>query len=375
MEEKLSIIMFEGGGPVSQVEKTMVQVRHATLLDNLEKMRSVPEAGEIFLCTNYPGLAARVAESFPEVRIVETPTKDFHFGKFLRDLINRYDLENVFYMGGASIPLVQPGEISGICQQLGSAPEMLLANNSQSADLVAFRPADRVNKINLPPMDNMLANVLRDDAGLDLKLMPLSLGTVFDLDTPTDILVLAAGSLAGQRTRAEVNRLNLDLSRVEKAKKVMAGYYEDIILMGRVGAPIVAYINTNLKCRLRIYSEERGMKALGRLGQGEVTAMMGYFLEEVGLEKFFSFMERVASCAFIDSRVIFAHFKLDLDERERYCSDLGLYQEMDNPFAREFTRRAVESRIPIVLGGHSLVSGGLWALADDIIKNGIPPGS
>ncbi|MDO9066502.1 MAG: hypothetical protein Q7U96_05410, partial [Chloroflexota bacterium] len=35
-----------------------------------------------------------------------------------------------------------------------------------------------------------------------------------------------------------------------------------------------------------------------------------------------------------------------------------------NPFARQFTEAAMQAPIPVVLGGHTLVAGGLWALID-----------
>ncbi len=365
MGEKVNVVIFEGGKPESQVEKIMVQVRYAVLLDNINKMKQVKEIDKIFLSTNYRDLAREASSR--GVEVIETNSSDdFHFGRMLQSIINDYALDNVFYVGGASVPLIQSEELSKICNILFSSSKVLLSNNSQSADLVAFRPAHLINNINLPVMDNMLANVLRDEAGFQLELMPISLGISFDLDTPTDILVLAASSFVGEHTRETISNMDLDLNRLLQAKKVMAGYYEDIILMGRIGAPVIAHMNTSLKCRLRIFSEERGMKALGRLDMGEVEAMMGFFIEEVGIKKFFRYMEKVAACAFIDSRVLFAHYKLNLTETQRFYSDLGMYDKLQDSFAREFTYESVNSSIPVILGGHSLVSGGLWALTDEV---------
>ncbi|HZP26437.1 MAG TPA: hypothetical protein VFB90_05255, partial [Dehalococcoidia bacterium] len=49
---------------------------------------------------------------------------------------------------------------------------------------------------------------------------------------------------------------------------------------------------------------------------------------------------------------------------DRFLSDLGRWQDIDEPFLREFTRAACESDLPVLLGGHSLVSGGLMLLAE-----------
>jgi len=47
----------------------------------------------------------------------------------------------------------------------------------------------------LPDMDNSLAMTLRDRCGMELELMPQTLGLLFDLDTPADILVLGPALL------------------------------------------------------------------------------------------------------------------------------------------------------------------------------------
>ncbi|MFZ5923879.1 MAG: hypothetical protein ACOYW4_01400, partial [Bacillota bacterium] len=54
--------------------------------------------------------------------------------------------------------------------------------------------------------------------------------------------------------------------------------------------------------------------------------------------------------------------------RDRFSSDLMRPEDIENPVAREFTRSVLASDIPIVLGGHCLVSGGLRALTDSVIS-------
>lgn len=196
--------------------------------------------------------------------------------------------------------------------------------------------------------------------------MPHSLGLLFDIDTPSDLLVLGAGPFAGSRTKAVIDSLNFDYSTLEQAKAVLSDEYEDVAIIGRVGAPIIGRLNAVLKLRLRVFSEERGMKSLGRIETREVVSLLGLLLDHAGIEQFFSYLARVARCAFIDSRVLIYHYQYDLPDRERFLSDLGLWQEIEHPWLREFTRAAVECPIPVILGGHSLVSGSLWALCSEL---------
>lgn len=367
MGEKVSVIICEGGSPFSEIERVMAGVRQAVLLDNLEKMKQVEAIGSIYLLTNYPGLAEQASSMGVKVEKNELAEEQFHVGDKLSTLINSERLENVFYMGGASIPLVTTGELGEICDLLLAAREVIYANNVMSADVVAFTPGRLINKIALPAMDNVLGMSLRDGTGVEQRLFRNTTGLLFDLDTPADLLILAGSPFAGPRTRRVLNGLNLDLSRLERAKAVLAGDYEEAVLLGRVGAPVIAKINQNLKLRLRVFSEERGMKALGREERGEVVSMMGFFLKEVGPGRFVHYLEKVAHCAFLDTRVLMNHLLgCRPTAEERFFSDLGRWREIKDPQIRELTKAAVESEIPILCGAHSLVLGGLWALVDEI---------
>ena len=49
---------------------------------------------------------------------------------------------------------------------------------------------------------------------------------------------------------------------------------------------------------------------------------------------------------------------------DRYHSDLLQWEDVGEPFLRRMTWAAAEAPVPIVMGGHSIVSGGLMALAE-----------
>ncbi len=366
MKHIVNIIIFEGGTPASEIERTLAGVRQAVLLDNISKMQHLGNVGTIYLFTNFPWLAEEAQAMGVRIWQSEEGGGAFHFGRALRDLINKENLENIFYIGGASLPFVTVQELQEICDLLLQNEEIVYSNNAQSADVVAFTPGGLINRIDPPKMDNILAVSLRDGTGVAHRLFKNSTGLLFDLDTPADLLVLAGSPFVGPRTHQRLKTLRLDLSRLDRAKAVLRGDYEEILLLGRVGAPLVALINHNLKARLRIFSEERGMKALGREERGEVVSLMGFFFEEVGPRRFVGYLEKVAHCAFLDTRVLMAHLKLHPSTEERFLSDLGAWEELQDPALREFTRAAVESSIPILCGGHSLVLGGLWALVNEV---------
>lgn len=116
------------------------------------------------------------------------------------------------------------------------------------------------------------------------------------------------------------------------------------------------------------------MQADGRVGGGQqaeagpptarARSLLGFYLEAVGVPRFFATLAELADAAFLDSRVILAHLGLRPGRADRFLSDLGRHEEIGDPFLRELTEGAARAPIPVALGGHSLVAGGLMALIE-----------
>lgn len=361
----LDVVIFEGNQANSPVEELLVRVRHAALQDNLQKILALLDVDRVFLVTNRPELAAWGNERI-RVELNETAPANFHFGQELLRLVEQYRLKAVLCMGGAAVPLISLEELTAAIRQVLNKAGRYVTNNVQSADILAFNPATVLSQYPLPATDNALVLLLRYVAGFEQCLLPTTLGTQFDIDTPTDVLILADSPFGGPALRAALSSLQLNTAAIKQVKEVLRGQYPEVALIGRVGAPAMALLNHNFKVRLRVFSEERGMKSLGRLERNEVVSFLGYWLEEIGPTRFFSLLERTVQAALIDTRVIFAHLKRPLSDADRFYSDLGLYEQVEDKFVREFTYAAVQCAIPVLLGGHSLVTGCVWALAEEI---------
>ena len=106
------------------------------------------------------------------------------------------------------------------------------------------------------------------------------------------------------------------------------------------------------------------MQAEGRLGGGQARSLLGFYLAEVGVERFFATLAELADAVFLDSRVLLAHLGIEASRADRFLSDIGRHEEIEEPFLRQFTEAARHAPIPVLLGGHSLVSGGLMALVE-----------
>lgn len=371
----MAVVIFEGGHPHDPLEETLMRIRREVVLDNIEKIKRIDCGPEVLLVTDneeFAGRARSLGAATEWSGVADGGT--FHFGERLRDVINRNGFRRVLYMAGGSAPLIAEEDVIAILDRLASSDDIVMMNNVQSADIVAFAPASAINRIEPPSNDNSLGYLLKE-LGLNREFLPNVSRMNFDLDTPTDVMVLGFHRNIGPRTRAVLSTLQWGEAsrRMALAREVLFRPMAEVVLAGRVGPTVVSFLNMNFKCRVRVFSEERGMKALKRDVEGKVFSLLGYLLEDIGPERFFEVMSTFADVVFMDTRVIFAHMKEPVDEWDRYNSDLGSWRNIRNPKVREFTRCAVSASIPVVLGGHSLVSGGLWLLAEALLEEkGLP---
>jgi hypothetical protein len=369
----VTLVVFEGGEPRSEVEELVVAVRKAVVLDNLARFACLPDLSGILLCTTYEDLASAAARTGDNIKVELVPSRGrFHFGEQLAAVISKHRLKAVLYMGGASGSLLQAEEVSEVVGALARAETLVVANNVFSSDIVGFTPAHAAVRLAaaLPPSDNALAMVL--SSVLPITRMSETVGTTFDVDTPADVAVLSLHPAAGSHVRSVTGALDLEPARgrLLSALDALATPLAEIAIMGRVNPDAVSYVNRHLQCRTRVFSEERGMKALGRQHSGQVVSLIGCLVEQVGFAALTKALERVATAAFVDSRVLFHHFGLRLSANDRFNSDLLRPGDIVNHVAREFTGCVLGARVPVVLGGHCLVSGGLRALVDAAVRRG-----
>ncbi len=368
-DHRVSVVVFEGGHTSSRVEEEMTRVRRALVLDLVDTLGGIRDVDEIIVGTNYHDLAQQATSRGATAQLIdETP---FHFGRVLKSVIDEHGLERVIYLGGGAMPLLDRSDWQSIARCLKTQDDVVVVNNVQSADLVAFSPSSALDEIDLPEADNLLGWLLREH-GLRRILIPNSARANFDLDTPTDIEILKLQTTVplGPNTTRELKMLDWDTSRLETAWARMAVPYTEIALIGRVGPPVISIVNAALRCRVRVFSEERGMKALGREEDGKVVSLLGHFLDSVGPEAFFRHLADVAEVAMLDSRVLMAHWKEPQTSADRFYSDLGLPDLVENERLREFTQAYLEASIPVVCGGHNLISGGLWMMVEEISGSG-----
>ena len=361
--QTLPLLIMTGVSEGSEPERMVSQARQAATLDLVERVLAIPSLRPIIVATNSQAFARKLAQ-FPIDVELDPPDEPFHFGQRLAALIARYGMDRCFYMGGGAGPLLPAADMAAIAEDLLAAERLLITNNFYSADFAAFSPTSVLLDHPLPDKDNELGWLLGEDAGLPIRELPRSGATQFDIDTPMDLLTLAIHPDAGPHARACLDSLTLDTSALEAALPLMLDRDATILIAGRVGSATWRYLERDTACSTRVISEERGMRASGRQARGEVRSLLGYYLDAVGLEQFFEALATMGQAVFLDNRVILAHQGLWPSAADRFHSDLRQPAQITDPFLRALTEAAMAAPVPVIMGGHSLVSGGMYALIE-----------
>jgi hypothetical protein len=262
------------------------------------------------------------------------------------------------------VPLLRGSDIAAVARHLTDAGDVVISNNYFSADLVAFSPGDALDDIDLPVSDNFLPRLLHDQAGLESLPLPRNSATQFNIDSPADLAILKLTGGAGPFLTRWLQDFEADLEPYQRLLLALVDPMAEVLLAGRVGSQVWSYLEKETACRLRVYSEERGMQAAGRDETGLARSLLSFHLREVGARRFFAELAELGDIACIDTRPLLAHLGVQASRADRFWSDLGRPERIEDPFLRELTQAACEAPLPVIFGGHSLVAGGLMALTE-----------
>lgn len=354
MPAEPTLVIFLGGMGGSPIEDAVHAARRAATFDTIETARRA-EIERAIVLTDDPDLTIDI----PDVEVV-VDTEPHHFGKKLAEIVRDGSLRSVIYLGAGSVPLLSESGFAEIISRL--LVSTAVTNNRFSSDLIAWNPdAAGLNVVEKVARDNSLARALQD-SGVELSELPRTIETLMDIDAPTDLAVFAITGLGGRRLRSAVERSDVDLDPYRRLLPVFTDRTAELVVAGRVGSQVWQYLERETACRVRLYAEERGMEADGRAEAGQVRSLIALFMETAGVRGFFDALADMGDAAIIDTRVLLAHKRIDATRSDRFLSDARRVSEIREPFLRELTEAAAASSIPVLLGGHSLVSGSLMAL-------------
>lgn len=355
-----TLVIFHGGLGIGEAERLMAAARAAAAQHTA---RTALAAGfeAVVIATSEPDA---FAADIPNVYIDpdDRHAEPFVFADRLREVVARYGLEKPAVMGSGSVPLLGIEGFQLIVEQLEQRDRRFVTNNFFSADLTAWTPGEAIFEVGSFERDNALPRRLRDDAGLAPVVLPRTTATQFDLDTPTDLAILSLDESAPPELAQVAAPLAGRSEHLRELMHRLCDRTAEVVVAGRVGSQAWQYLERETACRVRLFSEERGLAAAGP--SHRARSLLGYLVEEVGVRRFFALMATLGDAFVCDTRVLEAHLGVHPAREDRFQSDLLAWERVSDPWLREFTRAAAEAAFTVVLGGHSLVSGGLMALND-----------
>jgi hypothetical protein len=343
-----------------------------------------------------------LAAGADEAKIVAGPPDGLSFGERLAAEVRALHgggPEGLIVLGSGSIPLGRVPDLRRFVAAAAGPGGHALANNRYSADVVALSRASDLAGLPPLPADNALPRWLEELAGVMVTDLRRHWRLGVDVDTPLDLIVLglaSADALHGLSTPPLIGE------RLAALGDVLANKRAELLVAGRVSASTLSWLEHGVACRVRALVEERGLRAASRLarsnlarsnlaqsvrdeaeprpeGKAHATAsptprpprsVLGELLDRDGPESLARHVAALADAAVIDTRVLMAHRSGAVDSgwpppEDRFASDLLDAASVADPWLAALTTSAAGAPPghPIVLGGHTLVNGGLRLLA------------
>jgi len=364
----VTAVVMVGEGHAGTERTTWVQgARRAAARDLVEQLARQPLVEKVLLLSPEP---VEVSVG-PAPRYLASAVGPIHLGQHLARVVAEEEMTHLLYFGGGSAPLLSDDTLTATVNQLAAANQLIITNNRYASDWAAVTPASIVGDwVPRLPRDNMLGWVLSAEAGLPWQAMPPSAASRLDIDTPLDLQLLHLHPQTKPHLRRYLAGLPLETGRLQAVVDVLATPATRVFIAGRIGPDAWSALNRVTHAWLRVVSEERGMVSSGRQARGEAQSLLAAHIEAVGMDAFFAALADWADAALIDTRVLLAHHGRWPDADTRFASDLGQVDHVSDDWLRSLTDHALAAPFPVLLGGHGLVAGDLYAICDLL---GAPP--
>ena len=286
-------------------------------------------------------------------------------------------MDAVGWVGGGGLALLGDEALDELLSPIAGEA---VANNRFSSDafVVAGDLDAAVAALAASGADNGAPRAL-EAAGFTVRDVSTAPWSRFDVDTPHDLALLRlARRLPGTRSLDPALAAFLEgaqlpggrplaIPRLDDVLPVLRNRNAELVVAGRVPSSAFAYLEDQAACRVRLFVEERGMRAAPA---SEPRSLLADWVTQNGAA---SLVERLASlgdAVILDTRVVMAALAGSSDAaawpppEERFAADFLDPNPVATAWLRDLTDAAAAASVPFVLGGHTLVSDGLRILTD-----------
>jgi hypothetical protein len=282
-------------------------------------------------------------------------------------------VDAIGYVGGGALSLVDEDALDAL---LSPIPGEVVANNRFSADafVVAGDLPAAIDALESCDSDNAAPRRL-SEAGFGWRDLGAAPWARFDVDTTLDLALLRlAGRLEGIRPLPDPVRGFLEMARLpgggalevphlERLGEVIRDRDAELVIAGRIPGVTTAELETEAACRVRAFVEERGMRSARR--GAAPRSLLAAFMARTSPSELIAELSGLGDAVVLDTRVLMAARASSAEasawpaEEERLTSDFGDAGRVGTPWLRELTEAAARAPVPVLCGGHALVSDGL----------------
>lgn len=285
-------------------------------------------------------------------------------------------VDAIGYAGAGSLALLGDAALDELLSPVAGE---VVGNNRFSTDafVVAGDLLAALDALEACPTDNAAMRAL-EAAGFTARDLAAAPWSRFDVDTPLDLalLRLAVALPDGKRPSEAVARFlamaqlpggrGLAVPGLDALGALIRDRDAELVVAGRIPSATLTFLETETACRVRAFVEERGMRSAR--GIGTPRSLLAALMDRTSPAELIGALAALGDGVVLDTRVLMAARAGSADavawppEEERFASDFGDHTRITTPWLAELTRAASEASVPVLLGGHALVSDGLRIL-------------
>jgi CTP:molybdopterin cytidylyltransferase MocA len=315
-------------------------------------------------------------------RVVVVTDLSGTFGERLAALAHQLGRRRgVVVLGSGAVPLLRAADAARLVAFAAGHGQGALTNNRYSSDVCAVTDTAVLRGLPPLPSDNPLPRWLAEQRGYRVRELPGRWRLGLDLDGPLDLALLRHDRRTPGVLRALADVAGVTVPRSEELGNVLADPRAELLVAGRTSAASLRWLERHVACRVRAVVEQRGIRAASpraladgpggraRTGPSLRTASIAARVLAAGSPRELgAVVATFADAAILDTRVLLAD-RLGIDERtwpspeDRFASDMLRPAEVRDPWLAALTAGAADARVPVLLGGHTLVGPGLRLLA------------
>ncbi len=343
--------------------------------------RAVAATGQRLLAAELAErLGARGAAVAPLLPVTPPEGKAFHWGRWFapaaRTALGRGSVDAVGYAGAGSLAMVADAALDDLLSPIAGE---VVANNRWSADafVVAGDLHAALAALEGCPTDNAAVRAL-EAAGFAVRDLASTRWSRFDVDTPLDLALLRVATALpeGRRPAEAVSRFlamaqlpgghGLAVPRLEELGAVIRDRGAELVVAGRLPTAALTFLETETACRVRAFVEERGMRSARDTGRPR--SLLAMLMMRSSAADLVAQLAALGDGVVLDSRVVMAAIAGSADaatwppEEDRFASDFNDSTRIGTSWLADLAAAAAAASVPVLLGGHALVSDGMRIL-------------